>query len=145
MSRPDTQSSTHPSRVDVLVVDDEPIIVRRLSTLLAGLGYAVTACTDSEKALELIENRKFGLIITDLKMRKVDGIRILQEARIKDKDIKVIIMTGFGNRESIAKILRQGMTEIIHKPFKMEELQNAITSICNPSPCPEECSDFCSG
>lgn len=115
--------------VDVLVVDDEPVIVKRLSTLLTKLGYTVTACTDSEHALDILKQKRFSLIITDLKMRKVDGIQILREARLKDKGIKVIIMTGFGHAESLSKIICRGFTELIHKPFKIEELRNIISNI----------------
>jgi len=129
MIKLDEQSVPHSRRVEVLVVDNEPVIVKRLATLLSGLGYTVTACTESENALEIIERKDFSLIITDFKMRKVDGIRILQEARLKDKGIKVIIMTGFGNGEPLSGVIRQERAELIHKPFKMEELRNAIASI----------------
>ena len=129
MSGLDRQPIPKSSGVDVLVVDDEPVIVKRLSTLLTKLGYTVTACTDSERALEILKQKSFSLIITDLKMRKVDGIQILREARLKDKGIKVIIMTGFGHAESLSKVISRGLTELIHKPFKIEELRNIISNI----------------
>lgn len=128
MSSLDKRSFSSSGRVDVLVIDDEPIVVKRLSTLLTGLGYSVTACTDSEDALDIIGRRNFTLIITDLKMRKVDGLRILQEARLRDKDIKVIIMTGFGNGENLDRVRRKEMIGLIYKPFKMKELQDVIAA-----------------
>ncbi len=110
----------------VLVVDDEAIIVKRLKTLLEGLGYCVTAFTDSETALEKLKSERFDVVITDLKMRKNDGMRILETARQKDKSTRVIIITGLGNWECVSEALKKGAAGCISKPFKIEDLQQAI-------------------
>lgn len=118
----------------VLVIDDEAIIVKRLKTLMEGLGYCVTAFTDSEAALEKLKSERFDVVITDLKMRKNDGLRILEAAKRKDKSTRVIIITGFGDRECVNEVLKKGAAGCISKPFKIEDLQRAINRSGNGPP-----------
>jgi DNA-binding NtrC family response regulator len=120
------------NRARVLVVDDEQIIVKRLKTLLEGLGYTVSAFTDSEAAIKKIEAEDFDLVITDLKMRKNDGLKILESARKKDEDIRVIIITGLNNWECLAETVNKGASACISKPFKIEDLQQAIDRALPP-------------
>lgn len=120
------------NRARVLVVDDEQIIVKRLKTLLEGLGYTVSAFTDSEAAIKKIEAEDFDLVVTDLKMRKNDGLKILETARKKDKNIRVIIITGLNNWDCLAEALNKGASACISKPFKIEDLQQAIARALPP-------------
>jgi len=112
-----------------MVVDDEPIIVKRLETLLGHLGYVVTAFTDSEEALTVLAHERFDLIVTDLKMRKNDGLKILATALANDHEARVLVITGDGNWESISEAIAKGAKGCIIKPFRIEDLKNAINRV----------------
>lgn len=134
LARDETAYSPVTDRTQVLVVDDEPIIVRRLKTLLDDLGYEVTACTDSEQALAIINQQDFEIIITDLRMKKHDGFSILERARQRNSNTRVIVMTGLGSLQHRLEALNRGAAGCIGKPFRIEELRDAINrnSRCAP-------------
>ena len=131
-----TGSSETFSRVRsrIMVIDDEPIIVKRLETLLDHLGYTVTAFTDSEKALNaLLAGERFDLIITDLKMRKNDGLKILATALSNDHEARVLVITGDGSWESISEAIGKGARGCIIKPFRIDDLKKAINHAIPPA------------
>jgi DNA-binding NtrC family response regulator len=108
------------------VVDDEPIIVKRLTGLLERLGFRVTAFTDSDLALTELARRRFEFVITDLKMRKNDGLRILRSARRHDRECQMIVITGLGNGQHVGEALKAGAAECLNKPFRIEELKKTL-------------------
>lgn len=110
----------------VLVVDDEKIIVRRLTVLLERLGYHVLGFHDRAQALDIIGKQHFDIIITDLKMRKFDGLTIIKAAKKRAKEACVIVITGHCNIHSASEALNNGAAECIAKPFRLDELKRAI-------------------
>jgi len=110
----------------MMIIDDEPIVGKRLSRMFERDGYEVETFIDSEAASMELENKTYEIIITDLKMQNVDGIRILETAVKKNPDTKVIIITGFGRKETAKEAFRKGAFAFIIKPFKLEELRQVI-------------------
>ncbi len=109
-----------------MVVDDEPIVGKRLKRLLEKDGYDVEIFTRGSIALEEFKQKHFDIIITDLKMGRVDGMKILETAKKKNPDTKVIIITGFGRMETATEAFNKGAFEFIIKPFKFEELKQVV-------------------
>jgi DNA-binding NtrC family response regulator len=109
-----------------MIVDDEPIVGKRLKRLLEKEGYDVEIFTEGEIAIRELEKKNFEIIITDLKMEKIDGIKLLEAAKEKNPDTKVIIITGYGKMETATEAFNKGAFDFIIKPFKVAELKQVI-------------------
>src|SRR6476660_722111 len=84
----------------VLVVDDDRSALDSLSEVLEHEGYQVYRATSGIQALEIMSSRELDLILTDLRMRDLDGMKVLEVVRSTQKDIPVIVMTGFASMET---------------------------------------------
>jgi DNA-binding NtrC family response regulator len=110
----------------LMVIDDEPIVGKRLKTVLEKSGYSVETFTDGATALRAMEVKPFDIIITDLKMEGIDGMKILAMTRKKNPDSKVIIITGYGRKATAREALSKGAFYFLTKPFRLEELRQVI-------------------
>jgi len=106
----------------ILLVDDDPLVLLGLGCSLEEKNYRVTTAESGEKALKLLENFIFDLVITDLLMDQVDGIQVLKQAKRINKDTMVIILTGHANIESAIESLRLGADDYTFKPCESEEM-----------------------
>jgi len=120
-----------------MIVDDEPIVGKRLKRLLEKDGYEVEIFTKGSVALEECDRKHFDVVITDLKMGGVDGMKVLETVRGKNPDTKVIIITGFRKMESSNEAFIKGAFDYLVKPFKIEDLKRIIkkaeSGLTNPS------------
>ena len=110
----------------ILLVDDEEIIRQLLVRTLAEKGYTVESVEDGNLALEKVRENNFNLLITDLKMPKVDGIAVLREIKKVNPYIEVIIITGYPTIELAVDAIRIGAFDFICKPFDMQALLTTI-------------------
>ncbi len=106
----------------ILVVDDDPEMCRLLSEFLQGEGFHVSSTGDSLEASNLIKREEFDLLITDLKMKGLKGLDLLEEVQRVAPLTPVIIITAFGTIESAIKAIKMGAYDYITKPFQMDEL-----------------------
>jgi len=106
---------------DILLVDDEKSIRTTLSLFLERQGYNVEALPDGNSAIEKLKVDFFDLVITDLKMRDVDGLQVLREAKALNPLTEVIVLTGFGTVESGVEAIKLGAYDYIQKPVDMDE------------------------
>jgi DNA-binding response OmpR family regulator len=106
----------------ILVVDDSPQISKALSDLLGASGYVVRAAPSGERALQILESATFDLIITDLKMTGMTGIDLAKKVQEKVPGLPVIILTGFGDMDSVISALRLGVADYLKKPFSIDEV-----------------------
>lgn len=111
---------------EILVVDDEEIICELLSRTLKKEGYRVEAVKDGNDALEKVKKSFFNLLITDLKMPKVDGMNVLEEIKKVNPHIEVIIITGYPSIESATEAMKKGAFDFICKPFDVQEVGLAV-------------------
>jgi DNA-binding NtrC family response regulator len=109
-----------------MVLDDEPIVCKRLKPALEKQGYDVEAFTESTEAMERIRSTEYDIIITDLKMKGVDGMQLLGEAKRRSPKTEVIVITGFATMETAKESFQQGVFDFIAKPFKLREIQSVV-------------------
>ena len=113
----------------ILIVDDEPDICKALEFLLKREDYAVSAVHSGEDAIKKIKEESFDVVITDLKMGRVDGMTVLEKAKELSPDTAVIIMTAFASIESAVDAMKRGAVDYIVKPFLNEEIRLTIRKI----------------
>lgn len=106
----------------ILLVDDEPSILSVLSVLLKAEGHEVLPIDNGAKALELIKASAFDLMISDIRMRPVDGMTLLKAARKQQPSMSVLMVTGYGSVETAVEALKVGAFDYVTKPFKVDEL-----------------------
>jgi EAL domain-containing protein (putative c-di-GMP-specific phosphodiesterase class I) len=115
-----------PARIRVLLVDDEQAIARGLSRLLGAAGYAVTAVYDGAMALQALEAGAFDVIVSDIRMPKMDGLTLLRAIRARDLDVPVVFLTGSPTTESAVEALAHGAFRYLMKPVDTGELVRVI-------------------
>ncbi len=113
----------------ILVVDDERDICRALDFLLRAEGYNVVTALSGEEAIEKIMAEHFDVVLTDLKMEKVDGIGVLEKTKELSSDTAVIIMTAFASVESAVEAMKKGAADYIVKPFLNEEIRITVRRV----------------
>ena len=106
----------------ILLVDDDPLITKAIGRDLKEKDYEVTTADSGEKAIELLENATFDLVITDLVMGPIDGIGVLKRAKEISPETMVMILTGFGDMASAIEALRCDADDYILKPCEPEEM-----------------------
>ncbi len=110
----------------ILVVDDEPTARQGLEKLLRRSCYSVHTAADGEAALRSAADFAPDVVVTDLKMPKMDGIELLKRLRAQDRDIPVILATAFGEVSSAVTAMRAGADDYLTKPLELDELILAI-------------------
>lgn len=112
--------------VKVLIADDEKIIRDFFARLLGLQGYEVTAAKDGYEAIKEVKKRTFNIIFLDVKMPGLDGLATFREIRKIDKDVPVVMITGFAVEEILKQAEKEGAYGSIRKPFEIGELKTVI-------------------
>jgi len=111
----------------ILVVDDEPKMRRILEMMLRSMGHELVQAGDGVEALAAIEATQFDLVLTDLRMPRMDGIGLLRELRQRGENIPVIVLTAYGTIESAVEAMKHGASDYIIRPFEIEAVELAVT------------------
>ena len=114
------------SSPELLVVDDELIALKNLTHILNGEGYEVTAVQKGGQALDLLKEKNFDLVLTDLKMEKVDGMDILRFIKQHQPETEVIMITGYATVDSAISAMKAGAYHYIAKPYKIDEVRKVV-------------------
>jgi two-component system response regulator AtoC len=110
----------------VLVVDDDHRTRRVLQIMLERLGLESKAFESAEDALEHLRSETVALVLTDLKMPRMDGIAFMRELRALDEDVPVIVLTAYGTVETAVEAMKLGALDYLAKPFDVEALELLI-------------------
>ena len=110
----------------ILVVDDEKVALNNLVYILKKEGYDVAGTQSGPRALSLLDEEEFDLILTDLKMEKVDGMQILKRSRELHPGTEVIMITGYATVDSAISAMKAGAYHYISKPFKLDEVRKVV-------------------
>jgi two-component system response regulator PilR (NtrC family) len=114
--------------VKILVVDDDQGIRDMLEIMLSREGYEVTCAADANKALSRCKKEKYDLILTDLKMPKIDGIEFLKELKDICQETMVILMTAYASPETAVSAMKEGAYDYVEKGFDIEDIKTIISS-----------------
>ncbi|KPL04527.1 MAG: hypothetical protein AMJ90_00310 [candidate division Zixibacteria bacterium SM23_73_2] len=110
----------------ILVVDDEERMCQSLKILLSDSGFDVTTSQTGGNAVEILKKKNFDLVVTDIKMPGTDGMDILREAKKKDRDALVILLTGYASLDSAIKAVNFGAFDYLLKPVDFPQLKLSI-------------------
>ena len=110
----------------LLVVDDEPNLRKVLSAQLQRDGYDVHTAEDGEQALEVLREHHIDLVITDLKMPKLDGMELLRRVVAMDEELPVVMITAHGTVDNAVEALKTGAFDYITKPFDQAEVRSVV-------------------
>jgi DNA-binding NtrC family response regulator len=112
----------------VLVVDDLPFVRQALSEWLRSRRFHVLEAEDGRQALERIRRDAPDIVISDMIMPGMDGLELLKKARAFKADLPFLIVTGYPSHDAAVKIMKQGASDYLVKPFKPEELTRRVCS-----------------
>jgi len=116
----------------ILVADDDAVIREGLRRILTAEGYEVETVSNGRAALERLEEQRFKLLVTDLKMPGMSGLEVLQSLRACQPELPVVLITGYAAIDNAVEAMKNGATDYLSKPFANEELvskvRNAIKS-----------------
>ncbi|MDP2752001.1 MAG: sigma-54 dependent transcriptional regulator [Rhodocyclaceae bacterium] len=114
------------SKGKLLIVDDEKVAVRNLDHVMKKEGYEVTSTQSGANALAFLSKQPFDVVLTDLRMEKVDGLQVLQKCRDSHPDTEVILITGYATLESAVEAMKHGAFYYIAKPFRLDEVRKVV-------------------
>lgn len=121
----------------ILLVDDEETVLKALTRVLQAKpdqSYAITSLSNPEEALRLVESgEEFDLLISDVRMRPLDGMTLATRIMEKIPGIEIIIISAYLNDELVENFNAKGCRRFIRKPFKMAEVFAALDSIADSS------------
>jgi len=112
----------------LLIVDDEAVAVDNLAHAFRKAGYHVTTRTTGPGGIEALENNRFDVVLTDLRMEYIDGMTILNRALELDPDTAVILITGHATLDSAVAAMRAGAWHYIAKPFRLDEVRKVVSN-----------------
>jgi ATP-dependent Lon protease len=110
----------------VLAVDDDETARRNLVLALAREGCEVVTAADGREALAQLEAREFDVLLTDLRLGQGDGMELLERARARWPDLRVVVITGFASIPSAVEAVKKGAFEYLAKPFAVDELRSIV-------------------
>lgn len=113
-------------QVTVLILDDEPTVGKRLVPALGKMGCHTESFQDPTLALDRLGQRQFDVVVTDIRMEKLDGIQVLEWVKANSPRTKVIVISGYATLEVARQALAKGAFDLLAKPFKPADLREMI-------------------
>ena len=111
----------------ILVVDDEQKMRRLLEMALRGMGYEVVQAADGAEALARFDESPFDMVLTDMRMPRMNGLELLRSLRERGEELPVVVLTAHGTVESAVAAMKLGAVDYIIRPFEMETVELAVT------------------
>jgi len=110
----------------LLIIDDEEMALMNLAHILKKQGYEIVTADTGPKGLNLLRNSHFDVVLTDLKMEKVDGMRILEECRQNHPHCEVIMITGYATVDSAIEAMKKGAYHYVSKPYRIDAVRRIV-------------------
>jgi two-component system, NtrC family, response regulator AtoC len=115
-----------PEKKQVLIVDDEPNLRKILAAQLSRDGYEVMLAEDGEQGLALLREHHIDLVVTDLKMPKIDGMTLLRAALAEQPELPIVMITAHGTVDTAVEALKLGAFDYLTKPFDKDEVRQIV-------------------
>ena len=112
-------------RLEILILDDEPLVGLRLKPVLER-EYHVEIFVEPKEALARMQEKKFDIVVTDIRMEELDGLQVLENVRATSPETKVIMITGYATLDAAREAVAKGAFGFIAKPFKIGTIRDAI-------------------
>ena len=122
----------------LLILDDDEILLRRLSKSMESFGFEVTAVSSIEEAEEIIEKIIFDTAVLDLKLADGSGLSIVKKLSSSNPKCRAIMLTGFGNIATAVAAMKVGAIDYLPKPASAEQIKNALVDYDKPLPPPPD-------
>ncbi|UCH95976.1 MAG: SpoIIE family protein phosphatase [Candidatus Aminicenantes bacterium] len=118
----------------IVLAEDEHRARIALSIILRKAGYQVTAAADGKKALDILlkmhrDEQPADLLVSDIQMPELNGLQLIDELRKNKIDIPILVITGFGDKETVIQLMRKGCDDFIEKPFEPDEVLNNAAAV----------------
>lgn len=118
----------------IMIIDDEKIVGDMAKMSLEAEGYAVETFLNAEPALERLRQQKFEIVVTDYKMKGIDGMEVLRTVRSLYPATQVIMITAFANLDAAIEALRRDVHDFFPKPVKIKQLKASIERALQKQP-----------
>ena len=115
-----------PEKHSILIVDDDRSMREFLEILLTKEGYEVSLADCGEKGCEILEQQQFDLVITDIRMKDINGIEVLKKAKQISPDTMVVMISAFATADTAVEAMKEGAYDYIPKPFKVREFKRIV-------------------
>lgn len=115
--------------MDILLVDDDEAVIESISRFLTARDHVVTAVSSADRAIASIETAAPDVVITDIQMPGMDGIELLERIRERERDLPVIIVTGYATVETAIQALRNRATDYLTKQVDLQALTTAMNRV----------------
>jgi CheY-like chemotaxis protein len=109
----------------VLVVDDDPAVRKSIDRVLTGKGYAVITAENGEEALRKLNEEKYDLVYTDIRMPGISGLEVAEQVKARKPWTPVVIITGYGTDAAQARAKAAGVASFVHKPLSPEMIEDS--------------------
>ena len=127
--KPSNPPKIDPSTVRILVIDDEPVVLKSCERILRRAGYHVTCEQDARNGLEKALGEPFHVVIVDLKMPGLDGMQVLDAIKAQQPELAVIMITGYSTVQTAMEAIKRGAADYVPKPFNPSELELVVKRI----------------
>ncbi|MFQ5486177.1 MAG: response regulator [Desulfobacterales bacterium] len=115
----------------IMVIDDEEIVGKMIKASFGKDDYLVETFLDAKPALARLKEEKFDVVITDLKMRNIDGMEVLKTIKKESPGIKVIMITAYASLDAAVEAFRKSADDFFAKPVKLADLKACIKKLLN--------------
>ncbi|MBW1680586.1 MAG: sigma-54-dependent Fis family transcriptional regulator [Deltaproteobacteria bacterium] len=130
----------------ILIVDDEHSMREFLEIMLTQEGYGVTLAGDGRQACDLLDREAFDLVVTDIRMKDVNGLDVLKKAKAVDPNAVVVLISAFATAETAVEAMKEGAYDYIPKPFKVNEFKKIVReALASRQPSPDAPEDATTG
>ena len=110
----------------ILVIDDNDTMREGMAFTIKKMGHDVSICSNGMEGCAAFAKKRFDLVITDLKMRPIDGIEVVRRIRVLDPEAAVIVITAYGTVETAVEAMKLGAIDFIPKPFSTDVLRAKV-------------------
>lgn len=113
----------------ILVIDDQPAVAAVIADGLLEAGHQVTIAIGGLEGLDALERMRPDVVFLDLVMPDLDGVEVLRRVRARDPELPVVVISGWGSEEAIARARALGVTEVLRKPEAVKNLASALSGV----------------
>lgn len=110
----------------IMVIDDENIVGKMIKNFFEQEGYVVEPFLDPKQALARLKEEEFHMVITDLKMKDIDGMEVLNTIKKESPEIKVIMITAFASMDAAVEAFRKSVDDFFAKPINLSDLKATV-------------------